>query len=128
MTLRLPSTPPLTPPSTRTSAICSEDRPRRRPPSGSIYQDCAGCGSVPTNPTIRCYRYRLIDANEQAPIIEGEPLDAAGPVPYEKAVFHLEKRGETYLVTEVQYSARGKEKHARFLAFDEIAPGCYRPQ
>ena len=74
------------------------------------------------------YRYRLIDTNEQSPIIEGEPLDAAGPVPYEKAIFHLEKRGETYLVTEVQYSARGKEKLARFLAFDEIAPGCYRPQ
>ncbi|MBI3301820.1 MAG: outer membrane lipoprotein-sorting protein [Deltaproteobacteria bacterium] len=73
------------------------------------------------------YHYRFIDANEQAPVIEGMPLDTAGLVPYERAVFHLERLGETYVVTEVQYVARGKEKRARFLAFREIAPGCFRP-
>lgn len=74
------------------------------------------------------YHYRFVDANEQAPVIEGTPLPTAFPLPYEKAVFQLQRRGETYLVTAIRSVARGKEKQARFSAFHEIAPGYYRPE
>jgi hypothetical protein len=74
------------------------------------------------------YRYQFLDANEQAPVIVGQPLNTTVPVPYEHIVFYLQKRGETYVVHTVQSMIRGKEKIARFSAFSEIAPGCYRPQ
>jgi Outer membrane lipoprotein-sorting protein len=74
------------------------------------------------------YHYRFIDANEQAPVIEGKPRDKAFPVPYEAMIFRLERRGESYVVTEITGVNRGKEKHARFSGFREIAPGRYRPQ
>jgi hypothetical protein len=72
------------------------------------------------------YRYRFVDPNEHAPVIEGEPQSPV--VPYQKTIFALERRGETYLVTEMKYLFREKEKQVRFAAFTEIAPGRYRPQ
>lgn len=74
------------------------------------------------------YRYHFVDVNEQRPVIEGEPLDSALVVPYEKIIFHLKKQGEMYLVTTIQAYLQGKEKIARFTGFSEIAPGYYRPQ
>ncbi len=72
------------------------------------------------------YRYRFVETNEQSPIIEGEPQAAL--VPYQKTLVELEKRGETYLVTGIQYVTGGRERQARFLKFYEIARGRYRPQ
>lgn len=74
------------------------------------------------------YRYRFIDADEQAPVVEGTPLESALAVPYERVVFYLKKQGETYVVTTVQATVNGQEKIARFTEFSEIAPGYYRPQ
>ena len=74
------------------------------------------------------YHYRFIDADEQAPVIEGTPLESARAVPYESIVFHLKKQGETYLVTTVQSRVNGQEKIAQFTKFDEIVPGYYRPR
>ena len=73
------------------------------------------------------YHYRFLDTNDQAPVIEGTPLDSALAAPYERIVFHLKKQGNTYLVTTMQSMVNGKEKDARFTEFDEIAPGYYRP-
>lgn len=72
------------------------------------------------------YRYRFVDTNEQAPVIEGEPHTAI--VPYERTIFELKRRSETYLVTGVRYFARGKARYVHFSTFTEIAPGRYRPQ
>jgi hypothetical protein len=72
------------------------------------------------------YHYRFVDADEQTPVIEGEPQVAL--VPYQRTTFTLEKRGGTYIVTEVRYFAAGKERHVRFSTFSETAPGRYRPQ
>jgi len=74
------------------------------------------------------YRYRFLNANEQAPVIEGTPLDSALSVPYEHIVFHLKREGHTYLVTTIQSMVNGKEKIARFSEFNEITPGYYRPR
>jgi hypothetical protein len=74
------------------------------------------------------YHYRFIEANEQAPVIEGTPRDNGIPVPYERVTFQLEKRGGTYLVTEIRGLTRGKEKRAIFSEFSEIIPGRYRPR
>src|SRR5262249_7783779 len=41
------------------------------------------------------YRYQFLDANEQAPVIEGAPLPASTMSPYERSVFSLQKRGAT---------------------------------
>ena len=71
------------------------------------------------------YRYRLVDASEQAPVVEGEPQTAF--VPYQRTVFSLERRGETYLVTQMIYVGRDTERQARFLDFREIAPRRFRP-
>jgi hypothetical protein len=73
------------------------------------------------------YRYQFVDANEQAPVIAGEPLDDAAPVPYQRIIFSLQKKGETYLVTTIHSHADDREKIARFTNFHEIAPGYYRP-
>lgn len=72
------------------------------------------------------YRYRFVDAHAQSPVIEGEPHTAL--VPYQRTIFTLERRGETYVMTDVKSVARGKERHARFSGFSEIIPGRYRPQ
>lgn len=72
------------------------------------------------------YRYQLLDADEQQPVVEGTPLDTTAP--YESLIFHLQKRGQTYLVTTMQAIVEGKEKIARFSSFQEIAPGHYRPR
>jgi hypothetical protein len=74
------------------------------------------------------YVYRFIDDNAQTPVIEGTPREKSFSVPYERVILRLEKRGETYLLTEIQGSRRGTEKHARFSEFTETAPGYYRPQ
>ena len=74
------------------------------------------------------YVYRFIDDNAQTPIIEGTPREKSVSVPYERVILHLEKRGETYLLTEIQGNMRGTEKHARFSEFTEMTPGRYRPQ
>ena len=68
----------------------------------------------------------LVAADEQNPIIAGEPRTAF--VPYQRTFFTCERRGGTYIVTEVRYIAHGKERQARFSAFNEIIPGYYRPQ
>jgi hypothetical protein len=73
------------------------------------------------------YRYRFIDANLYTPVVEGVPHENLSSVPYERAVFHLEQRGEVYLVTAIEASNRGVEKRARFSGFREVAPGYYRP-
>lgn len=72
------------------------------------------------------YRYRFVDPNEQAPVIEGEPQRAL--VPYQRTLFELEQRDGTYIVTGAKYMARDEEREARFLEFAEIAPGRFRPQ
>lgn len=72
------------------------------------------------------YRYRFVDADAQAPVIAGAPHTAL--VPYQRTIFELERRGETYVVTGIKSVARGKERHARFSGFSEIIPGRYRPQ
>jgi hypothetical protein len=72
------------------------------------------------------YHYRFVDANEQAPVIEGEPRAAL--VPYQRTIFTLERRGGTYIVSGVRYLSQGKERQVRFSGFSEIAPGRYRPQ
>lgn len=72
------------------------------------------------------YHYRFTDANEQTPVVEGDPSTAV--VPYQRTVFSLARQGGTYIVTEVRYVARDKERQARFSAFHEISPGRYRPQ
>lgn len=89
---------------------------------------CAPLGNLCPlcSPLRSLYRYRFVDASEQAPVIEGEPQTAL--VPYQRTVFELERRGGTYIVTGVKYEAGGKERQARFSAFTEIAPGRYRPQ
>jgi hypothetical protein len=74
------------------------------------------------------YGYRLLDANEQAPVVEGTPLDPTTPTPYQSIIFYLQKRGATYIVTTTQAVVDGKEKIARFSTFREIAPGYYRPE
>jgi hypothetical protein len=74
------------------------------------------------------YRYHFIDADDQAPVVEGTPLESALAVPYESIVFHLKRQRETYLVTTVQAMVNGQKKIARFTEFSEIAPGYYRPQ
>ena len=74
------------------------------------------------------YHYRFLDPNPQAPVIEGRPHETALSVPYDAVVLHLERRGETYLLTAIHGTVRGKPKHARFSAFTEIAPGRYRPR
>jgi hypothetical protein len=75
------------------------------------------------------YSYRFLDANEQAPMIEGTPKAATASSPYDRIVFHLLKRGESYVVTATEaVSKKGREKAARFTDFREIAPGYYRPQ
>lgn len=74
------------------------------------------------------YRYRFIDANEQTPVVVGEPSNATAATPYESATFYLQKQGATYLITAIQSVVNGKEKIARFSRFTEIAPGSYRPQ
>lgn len=71
------------------------------------------------------YHYRFIDASEQTPIIEGEPHTAL--VPYQRTIFELERRGETYIVTGIQYIAQSEKRQARFLDYTEIAPGRFRP-
>ena len=71
------------------------------------------------------YRYRFVDASEQAPVVEGEPQTAF--VPYQRTVFSLERRGGTYLVTQMTYVGRDTERQARFLDFREIAPRRFRP-
>lgn len=73
------------------------------------------------------YRFRLLDADEQAPVIEGTPVDATRPTPYQSIIFSLQKRGATYIVTTTHAVKNGKEKTARFSAFREIAPGYFRP-
>ena len=72
------------------------------------------------------YHYRFIDANEQTPVIEGEPQAAL--VPYQRTIFELERRDGTYIVSGVKYLSYGKERQVRFSAFNEIAPDRYRPQ
>lgn len=74
------------------------------------------------------YRYRLLNSSEQAPVLEGTPLESVVGVPYETVVLHLEKRGDGYVITDLQAVSGAREKHARLSAFQEIAPGCYRPQ
>lgn len=72
------------------------------------------------------YRYRFVEANERTPVIEGEPHTPF--VPYQRTLFTLEQRGGTYLVTRILYVAGGKERQVHFSAFDEIAPGRFRPR
>lgn len=72
------------------------------------------------------YRYRFVEANERTPIIEGEPYTPF--VPYQRTLFTLEQRGGTYLVTRILHVAGGKERRVHFSAFDEIAPGRFRPR
>jgi hypothetical protein len=74
------------------------------------------------------YRYQFVDANEQTPVIGAVPLDRGFPVPYEKVVFHLERRSNTYIVTAISTMARGKDKRAELSQFTQIAPDHYRPQ
>ncbi len=74
------------------------------------------------------YRYRFLDADPHTPVVEGTPREGAFPVPYERTVFHLERRGETYLVTALQGITRGIERRTRFSGFSEVTPGRYRPQ
>lgn len=73
------------------------------------------------------YQFRLLDANAQAPVVEGIPADANRPTPYQSIIFFLQKRGATYVVTTTQAVKDGAEKIARFSAFREIAPGYFRP-
>ncbi len=72
------------------------------------------------------YRYRSVEANEQTPIIEGEPQTAV--VPYKRTLFTLERRGQTYLVTKMMSTIRGEERQTDFSTFDEVAPGRFRPR
>ncbi|MCS6926509.1 MAG: outer membrane lipoprotein-sorting protein [Candidatus Binatia bacterium] len=74
------------------------------------------------------YHYRFVDSHPHAPVVEGTPRHNTFAVPYERAVFHLERRGETYLVTAIEGVSRGVGKRARFAGFREVAPGYYRPQ
>jgi hypothetical protein len=74
------------------------------------------------------YRYHFLDANEQAPVIAGEPLGGAVPVPYQSIIFFLQKKDTTYLITAIQSQGQEREKIARFTEFSEIAPGYFRPQ
>lgn len=74
------------------------------------------------------YHYRFVDPHPHTPVIEGTPRHNAVTVPYERAVFHLERRGETYVVTAVEGISRGVGKRARFSGVREVAPGYYRPQ
>jgi hypothetical protein len=71
------------------------------------------------------YSYRFVDLDEQTPQVTAEPRSAL--VPYHQVTFSLERRGETYLVTEVTATTEGSEKQARFAEFIEIAPGRFRP-
>jgi len=74
------------------------------------------------------YHYHFVDTNEQTPVIGAVPLDRGFPVPYEKVVFQLERRGNTYIVTALTMTARGKEKRAELSQFAQIASDHYRPQ
>jgi hypothetical protein len=74
------------------------------------------------------YRYQFLDANEQAPVIEGTPAQVNTAVPYEHSTFYLQKKGETYLISAIHSTVKGIEKTARFLEFQEITAGYYRPQ
>ncbi|MGH7965614.1 MAG: outer membrane lipoprotein-sorting protein [Candidatus Binatia bacterium] len=72
------------------------------------------------------YRYRFVDANEQVPVIEGDPHTAI--VPYQRTISELEQRGETYVVTGIKYLTQENERHARFLDYTEVVPGRFRPR
>lgn len=74
------------------------------------------------------YHYRFLDVNDQTPVIEGTPQGSALTAPYQRIVFHLQKQGDTYLVTAIHAVVHGREKVARFTEFSEIAPGYYRPR
>lgn len=73
------------------------------------------------------YRYRFLDANEQAPGVEDMPVASTSSSPYQSLTGYLQKRGATYIVTTTQAVVDGKEKISRFSALREIAPGYYRP-
>lgn len=72
------------------------------------------------------YAYHFLEADPARPVIQGRPRLPL--VPYHTAVFSLERRGETYLVTDITYTADGEEKHAQLSGFIEVVPGRYRPQ
>jgi len=75
------------------------------------------------------YHYRFIKDDLSAPVIEGTPLTGGFVVPYEKLELHLERHGDTYIITEITAANnRGEKKQFQFLQFVEIAPGRYRPQ
>lgn len=75
------------------------------------------------------YHYRFVKDDLSAPVIEGTPLGGGFVVPYEKLELHLERRGNTYLITEItSANNRGEKKQLQFLQFVEIAPERYRPQ
>ncbi len=95
-------------------------------PDGSLLQSDYLFYDLTTIHDFADYHYRFVDANEQTSVIEGEPQAAL--VPYQRTIFELERRGGTYIVSGVKYLFHGRERQARFSAFDEIAPGRYRPQ
>jgi Outer membrane lipoprotein-sorting protein len=71
------------------------------------------------------YDYTFIEEHAQAPVIAGTPR--VGFVPYERAVFALERRGETYVVTAITYHAAGGDRTVTFSAYQEIVRGRFRP-
>ncbi len=71
------------------------------------------------------YRFSFVSADERTPIVEGQP--ETGFVPYARAVFTLERHGESYVVRDTTYQEKGRERQASFSDFQEVAPGRYRP-
>ena len=72
------------------------------------------------------YQFAADSPNEQTPIIEGEPQ--ASFVPYLHSRITLEKRGNTYLVTEMTVGSANGQRPVRFADFLEVSPGYYRPK
>ncbi|MBI3249568.1 MAG: hypothetical protein HYZ50_23955 [Deltaproteobacteria bacterium] len=72
------------------------------------------------------YRFSFVSEDERAPVVDGRP--ETGFVSSLRAVFTLERQGENYVVKDTTYQEQGKERQARFLDFQEVAPGRYRPR
>jgi hypothetical protein len=74
------------------------------------------------------FRYQFVAtaANEQTPVIDGEPLTPLAP--YQHVRVTLEQRGGTYLITEMTVVSPEAERTLRFADFHEVSPGYYRPR
>jgi hypothetical protein len=72
------------------------------------------------------YQFATNSPSEQTPIIEGEPQ--ASFVPYPHSRIALEKREDTYLITEMTVGSPDDQRTVRFADFLEVSPGYYRPK